>query len=140
MTRIRPGRPADRPALAPAQAALADPAPDLLAAMLEAEGPGFVLVAVAPDPVGYLAAIPGPAVYVPELAVRPDRQREGHGSALLAALVSRHPDREVRLTVAADDETARAFYRAQGFEVVERLPDRFDDRDGLALRRPPASP
>lgn len=139
MTRVRPSRSTDRPALAPAQAALAEPAPDLLAAMLEGSGPGFVLVALAPDPVGYLAAIPGPAVYLPELAVRPDRQREGHGSALLSALVSRAPDRGIRLTVAASDDAALGFYRTHGFEVIERLPDRFADDDGLALRRPPAS-
>lgn len=136
MTRTRPGHPGDLPALAAARAALAEPAPGLLPAMLEREGPGFALVAVAPDPVGYLLALPGPeAVYVPELAVRPGCQRQGHGSALLSALVER-ADQGLRLTVAAADEGARRFYEEHGFELAERVTDRFESGDGLVLVRP----
>jgi ribosomal-protein-alanine N-acetyltransferase len=136
VTRVRPGRPADLDALAPAQAALADPAPALLAGALTHDGPATVLVAVADRPVGYLLAVPGPeAVYVPEIAVRPDRQREGHGSALLAALLGR-TDRTVCLTVAVENESARRFYERHGFEVRERVADRFESGDGLVLVRP----
>lgn len=136
MTRVRPGRPADLDPLGPAQAALTDPAPALLPAVLARDGPATALVAVADDPVGYLVAVPGPeAVYVPELAVRPDRQSRGHGSALLSAL-ARRTDTAVRLTVAVANERARRFYQRHGFETVERVPDRFESGDGLVLVRP----
>jgi ribosomal protein S18 acetylase RimI-like enzyme len=136
VTRVRPGHPADLGPLGPAQAALTEPAPELLAGALTREGPATVLVAVDGDPVGYLVAVPGPEVaYVPELAVRPDRQREGHGSALLSALVERTTADELRLTVAADDEAARGFYEHHGFTLRTRIPDRFAAGDGLLLAR-----
>jgi ribosomal-protein-alanine N-acetyltransferase len=134
VTRVRTGRPADLGPLAPAQAALADPAPELLAGALTRDGPVTVLVAVDDGPVGYLLAVPAPeTVYVPEIAVRPDRQSEGHGSALLSALFERAE--EVRLTVAADNERARRFYERHGFQVAERIGDRFESGDGLVLVR-----
>jgi len=138
VTRVRPGRPTDLGALARAQTALTEPAPELLAGVLTGEGPGTVLVAVDGTPVGYLLAIPGPGVvYVAELAVHPDRQREGHGSTLLSTLLGRTRDRQtVRLTVAADNEAARRFYDRHGFEPAERLEDQFEDSDGLVLVRP----
>jgi ribosomal-protein-alanine N-acetyltransferase len=138
VTRVRPGRPADLDALARAQTALTEPAPELLAGVLTGEGPGTVLVAVDGAPVGYLLAIPGPGVvYVAELAVHPERQREGHGSTLLSALFERTRDHQaVRLTVAADNEAARRFYDRHGFERAERLDDHFEDGDGLVLVRP----
>lgn len=133
MTRVRSGRPADLDALAPAQAALADPAPELLAGALTREGPTAALVAVDGRPVGYLLAVPGPeAVYVPEIAVRPDRQSEGHGSALLSALFER-TDRTVHLTVAVENDRARRFYERHGFAVADRVADRFESGDGLVL-------
>lgn len=136
MTRVRTGRPTDLGPLAPAQAALSDPAPELLAGALTRDGPATVLVAVDDQPVGYLLSLPGPeAVYVPEIAVRPDRQGRGHGSALLSALFAR-ADGEVRLTVAVENERARRFYERHGFTVAERVPDRFESGDGLVLVRP----
>ena len=138
MTRVRSGQPADLDALTRAQTALTEPAPELLAGVLTGEGPGTVLVAVDGAPVGYLLAIPGPeAMYVAELAVHPNRQREGHGSALLSALFERtHDHQTVCLTVAADNETARQFYDRRGFEPAERLEDHFEGSDGLVLVRP----
>ncbi|ERH08739.1 MAG: acetyltransferase [halophilic archaeon J07HX64] len=138
MTRVRPGRPTDLDALARAQTALTEPAPELLAGVLTDEGPGTILVAVDGVPVGYLLAIPGPGVvYVAELAVRPDCQRQGHGSALLSILLERTRDHQtVRLTVAADNEAARRFYDRHGFEPAERLEDHFNSGDGLVLVRP----
>jgi len=136
VTRVRAGRPEDIGPLGPAQAALAEPAPELLAGVLGGDGPGSALVAVDGGPVGYLVALPGPeAVYVPELAVRPDRQREGHGSALLSALFERTAVGEVRLTVAASNESARGFYECHGFERRARVDGRFESGDGLALVR-----
>jgi len=136
VTRVRAGRPADIGALGRAQAALVEPAPELLAGTLARDGPGSVLVAVDDGPVGYLVAFPGPeAVYVPELAVRPDRQREGHGSVLLSALFERTAVGEVRLTVAASNEGARRFYERHGFERRARVEGRFECGDGLVLVR-----
>jgi ribosomal-protein-alanine N-acetyltransferase len=134
---VRPGRPADRAALTRIQEALAEPSPALLSAALDAtgtDGPLVVLVRVTGgDPVGYTVAVAGPSVYVPELAVDPAHHREGHGSALVAALRERFDARELRLTVAVTDDRARAFYRSQGFERVDRLPDHFESGDALVL-------
>ena len=151
MTSVRPGRPADLPALEPARATLSEPS-DLLETVAGTDGPLEFLVAVGrPDdtttggdeqttatrPVGYVVVVPGPnVVYVPELAVRPDSQRRGHGSALLSRVLERARAldvEQVRLTVAVSNDTARAFYREHGFTVSERVSDRFEDDDGLVL-------
>lgn len=159
---MRPGRYGDLEALSRAQSTLAEPAPALLVNTLGRDDPGSVLVAVDDgtdgvalddradvtvddgrdevaidaDPVGYLVAVPGPdAVYVPELAVRPERQRKGYGSALLSALFERTATSEVRLTVAVANDGARRFYERHGFERRERLEARFETGDGLVLVR-----
>ena len=143
MTSVRPGRPADLPALEPARATLSEPS-DLLETVAGTDGPLEFLVAVgrpedttATRPVGYVVVVPGPnVVYVPELAVRPDSQRRGHGSALLSRVLERARAldvEQVRLTVAVSNDTARAFYREHGFTVSERVSDRFEDDDGLVL-------
>jgi ribosomal protein S18 acetylase RimI-like enzyme len=143
VTSVRHGRPADLPALEPARATLSEPS-DLLETVAGTDGPLEFLVAVGrPDdttatrPVGYVVVVPGPnVVYVPELAVRPDSQRRGHGSALLSRVLERARAldvEQVRLTVAVSNDTARAFYREHGFTVSERVSDRFEDDDGLVL-------
>ncbi|QSG09523.1 GNAT family N-acetyltransferase [Halapricum desulfuricans] len=120
------------------QAVLSDPSPSVLAAALD--GPLFGLVAEDSGAVvGYLLAVIGETrTYVPELAVAADTQRRGHGSALLAAAIDRLCERSVRtvrLTTRADDPAARAFYEQQGFESVERIPDHYDDADGVVYER-----
>jgi ribosomal protein S18 acetylase RimI-like enzyme len=143
VTSVRPGRPADLPALEHARATLSEPS-DLLETVAGTDGPLEFLVAVGrPDdttatrPVGYVVVVPGPnVVYVPELAVRPDSQRRGHGSALLSRVLERARAldvEQVRLTVAVSNDTARAFYHEHGFTVSERVSDRFEDDDGLVL-------
>jgi mycothiol synthase len=64
-----------------------------------------------------------------ELAVHPDLRRQGHGTALLAALRATGGRLEVRLEVWAhgDRPAARAFAAATGFRAVREL---------LQLRRP----
>lgn len=138
MNRVREGRAADVPRLRAVQsAALAEPWPELLAAA--PDGPADLLVVEADRPVGYALVLADAAVaYVPEFAVHPDRQGEGHGSRLMTTLCDRLATRGhevVRLTVRAEDDRARAFYEGHGFERVERLPDHFEGGDGLVLVR-----
>lgn len=130
---VRPATDADAPAVRRLQSLLDRPAPRLLEAALG--GTGELLVATAEaGVVGYALAVPGEEEwYLAELAVAPAARREGHGRRLVAAVAARCTT--LRVTVAADDDRARAFYDALGFERVERLPERFGDRDGLLLRR-----
>jgi ribosomal-protein-alanine N-acetyltransferase len=138
---IRPATPEDRAALRAIQeAALAHPSPDLLAAGLA--GPPLLVVSEGADGlVGYvLAVLADEEAYLAELAVAPAHQREGHGSALLAAALDACRDRGVerlRLTARADAAGARAFYREHGFTVVEELPEFYADGDAVAMARPP---
>jgi len=116
--------------------ALAEPWPELLETAVGGYPP--VYVAVDDRPVGYAIVIPGPetVAYLPELAVAPDRQREGYGSALLeyvcAELAGDGYD-QLRLSVLAVDERARQFYDSCGFQRLERLPDEFERGDGILL-------
>ena len=130
---VRPATPADGPAVRAIQrVAIAEPVPELLGLALGEGGPRC-LVADEDGPVGYaLALADGATCYVAELAVAPGHRREGHGTALLEALAS-GPASQLRLSVRAADDGARAFYRARGFEVVGRT-DRFDG-EGLVLAR-----
>jgi len=135
--RVREGDPADLPRLREIQgAALAEPWPELLPAALE--GPLPVYVVEDGAPVGYVVVVTdGESVaYLPELAVDPARQREGHGSRLLAALRDRLTAAgydELRVTVRASDCGARAFYADRGFERIDRLDGHFEGGDGLLL-------
>ncbi|PSQ58953.1 MAG: N-acetyltransferase [Halobacteriales archaeon SW_9_67_25] len=134
---IRPGEPADLPRLREIQRqALAEPWPELLAAAVD--GPLSVPVVDVDSPVGYAVVVAdGESVaYVPELAVDPARQREGHGTRLLAALRERLTAAgydQLRVTVLADDDGARAFYADRGFDRLDRLDGHFERGDGLLL-------
>lgn len=137
---VRPARPADAPALRGLQrATVAEPAAELLelataTAGDDAGGPRCPVAVAGDGPVGYALALDdGATCYVAELAVAADHRREGHGTALLDALVADSDAEEIRLTVRAGDEHARAFYAARGFEPVGHT-DRFDG-DGLVLAR-----
>lgn len=138
MTEIREGRAADLSRLRKIQSdALDEPWPELLETATD--GPPPLYVICEGEPVGYAIVVGGTdAAYVPELAIHPDRQGQGLGSALLAWLGD-HLDREgygeLRLTVQASDERARGFYRERGFETVERLTEEFESGDGLVLTR-----
>jgi len=86
-------------------------------------------------PVGYLLAVPGDGTaYVAELVVAPDHRREGRATALLSAYAA-GVEGSVTVTVAPENEAARALYRDCGFEHVRRLPEFFDDGDAVLYRR-----
>lgn len=138
--RVREGGPGDLSRLREIQAAaLAEPWPELLPAALE--GPLPVYVVEDGSPVGYAVVVADGAsvAYLPELAVDPARQREGHGSRLLDALRDRLTAAgydELRVTVRAGDRGARAFYADRGFDPVDRLDGHFEGGDGLLLALP----
>lgn len=136
--RVRDGTPEDLPRLRAIQVALAEPWPELLS--VAARSPVGLYLVEDDDPVGYAIVVAaGDVAYVPEFAVHPDRQGEGYGSQLMSSLVDRLANEgygRLRLTVRAGDERARNFYADHGFERVDRLPDHFEDGDGLLLARP----
>lgn len=135
---VRPAREGDLPRLRAVQAAaLVEPWPELLPTAVGEGGP--VCLVAGTKPVGYVVALaPGGTAYLPELAVHPDHQGEGHGSALLAAAADRLAGEHdhLRVTVRAVDERARSFYEGRGFHVVDRVPDHFETGEGLVLARP----
>lgn len=133
---IREGRPEDWPRLRLIQqVALDEPWPELLEAALD--GPPLVLVIETDRPVGYALVVPDePVAYLAEFAVAPDHQGEGLGSALMDALLERLATRgveTVRLTARADDESVHAFYEGHGFGVVDRIPEHYEECDGLVF-------
>jgi ribosomal-protein-alanine N-acetyltransferase len=136
---VRRGRPADHDRLREIQqAALAEPWPELLATAVE--GPPPLYVVTDGGAVGYAIVVgDGTVAELSEIAIHPTRQREGHGSVLLTAVCDRLADdgyETVRLTVRAVDDGARSFYAGHGFEERNRLPDHYQDSDGLVLERP----
>lgn len=135
MSRVRRGRPDDLAQLQTIQArTLAEPWPALLETGVEGQPPVYVLET--DRPLAYAIALTDGerVVYVPELAVHPDHQGQGHGSALLAHLADTYAEfEELRLTVAADDQRAREFYEQNGFEQIDRLADNFESGDGLLM-------
>lgn len=142
---IRLATPADAPAVRRLQQLLDDPAPALLSTALDANAPtaiGQVMLAETDRIVGYALTVPGPqehapsSVYLAELAVTPDARREDHATALVDDVAARYAEHDrLEVVVAADDPDARQFYQAVGFNEQERLPDRFDGRDGWLLFR-----
>jgi ribosomal protein S18 acetylase RimI-like enzyme len=111
---------------------LARHAPDLF---LVAEGPqgsgldGFVLASSAGDD----------DVRILLLAVDPSRQRAGVGRRLLKALEGAlwsRGARSVRLEVRAENEAARAFYRAHAFQEERVEAGLYEDgHDAVLMRR-----
>jgi ribosomal protein S18 acetylase RimI-like enzyme len=59
-----------------------------------------------------------PHYEVVELHVRPESQRRGVGSALLAALLEGLPHRQALLSTQVDNEKARPFYEKEGWQLV----------------------
>lgn len=137
---IRPATPADRGPLTRLQSRLPEPSPDLLDAALDDAAPTPAALVSTADgeggtPVAFLLAVAGDGTtYVAELVVAPAHRREGRARALLAACAERTDD-ALTVTVAPDNEAARALYRDCGFEKRERLPDFFDGGAAIRYRR-----
>jgi ribosomal-protein-alanine N-acetyltransferase len=149
MTTVREARLEDLPRLTAIRAASLREAPPLLLDVA-VRGAGLVLVATSPDgtevtpgdravPIGYALAMRDgehEVAYLAELAVAPAHRRRGQGSALLSTLLDRLADHdELRLTTRADDDRARAFYEAAGFERRRELPGHYADGDGVLYGR-----
>jgi len=91
----------------------------------------------APRGCGFLlASILPPEVEILTLAVAPDHQRQGHGSALLAQLQDHTCTSgitDIILEVAADNTTARAFYARHGFAQDGRRKAYFRRANGVPV-------
>ena len=70
-----------------------------------------------------------------KLYVHPDHQGHGIGRRLLAEIEALVEGDELWLEVVDGNEQAFSFYRAHGFEEVERTPDRGDWPDDVWLRK-----
>jgi ribosomal-protein-alanine N-acetyltransferase len=101
----------------------------------------YVVAADAAEVVGYAGLlVSADTADVQTLAVAPGRQRQGIGSALLAALIEeaqRRGLREVLLEVRTDNAPALRLYVRHGFEQIARRGGyyRAGRTDGLVLRR-----
>lgn len=79
-----------------------------------------------------------PACWIESLVVAPAHQRQGHGSALVQALLASQPSLVWRVRVSCDNATAMRLYQRLGF-----VPE--DTRGGtgllhlLTLQRPPST-
>jgi ribosomal-protein-alanine N-acetyltransferase len=101
----------------------------------------YVVAADAAEVIGYAGLlVSADTADVQTLAVAPGRQRQGIGSALLAALIEeaqRRGLREVLLEVRTDNAPALRLYVRHGFEQIARRGGyyRAGRTDGLVLRR-----
>jgi [ribosomal protein S18]-alanine N-acetyltransferase len=101
----------------------------------------YVVAEDAAEVVGYAGLlVNADTADVQTLAVAPGRQRQGLGSAVLAALIEeaqRRGVREVLLEVRADNAPALRLYARHGFEEITRRRGyyRAGRTDGLVLRR-----
>lgn len=142
---IRDAHPEDLAALKAIQSSALDETwPELLELAVDGPQPLLVLTEGTGDasrdtPVAYALAIAADdAAYLAEFAVAPGAQGEGHGSTLMGALLVRFREadlEEVRLTARADEEGVHAFYERFGFEASQRVPDHYEDGDGLLFVR-----
>lgn len=120
-----------------------DMLPDLAGPYLDGEGDDVWLTALADDePVGLLYAVPEEqaegAWNMRALGVAAGRQRDGHGRALVEALEGGLRERGARLLVVDTSGTddyapARAFYAANGYAEVARVPDFWTDGDAKVV-------
>lgn len=128
--RTRRARPTDGTTLGRLQSLLPRQSPDLLDYGIAV---GDVVVSTAEGSVvGYVLPVYGDGVHVAELVVAPDHRREGRASALLDTVCdSLGAGEAVTLAVAPDNEDARSFYRAYGFDEVERREEYFEGDPAL---------
>ncbi|MCO6186440.1 GNAT family N-acetyltransferase [Rhizobium sp. L1K21] len=90
----------------------------------------------------YAAMVEKPAktVMLHQLYVHPNHQRQGVGRDLFAEVETCFPDADfIRLEVEPDNQAAIAFYRAQGFEEIDKTANCGGDNSGipaLILQKP----
>ena len=131
---IRAIKPADRPAVRRLQGHLAYADPGLVDAAVAGPFLGRVAVAVGRI-VGYAIALPARSTTLSELVVAPHARETGHGRALVESVASDNTERIV-VTTPVENESARRFYDALGFEPdVRRTGFYADGADALRLVR-----
>lgn len=124
------------------QAIRAEVLPEASGSLLEycVTGPPVALTAREPTEgiVGYVIAMRDrheAAAQLVSLAVVPSARREGHGRALVDAVVARLADHDrLRLLTPADNTAAVEFYETLGFERDARLEGFYESRQVDALR------
>ncbi|MGB5558540.1 MAG: GNAT family N-acetyltransferase [Paracoccaceae bacterium] len=97
---------------------------------LGVDTPGQVLLCIVKDdddgntPVGYLWCKPdqdGPSVFISDFFIKPQQRGNGYAKLALAALeavFAKTGHSEVKLRVAADNETAQRLYLSAGFRAT----------------------
>ena len=145
--RLRPMRRSDVESLLPFEQVLFAGDPSWTAEQFRSELDGvpatrwYVVAEEAGDLVGYAGLFhSGETADVQTLAVVPDRQRQGVGTALLDGLVAearRRGASELLLDVREDNVAAQALYAHYGFEQLSRRRGYYANGrvDGLVLRR-----
>ena len=116
MTEVRPGTARDLPAVAAIQSASPEAAQWPVAAYLEYQ---LRVADVGGQVAGFLAGrvlAPGESEIL-NLAVAPERRREGVARALLNAWLAEYTG-DVWLEVRESNQEARTFYQVLGFQVV----------------------
>lgn len=99
--------------------------------------PAFLVGIRGAEIVGYVVADVTPNYgrdigHIKDLAVHPDARRQGLGRTLLRRALSilRMAGAVlVKLEVRADNESAKALYRSEGFEPLRRIPRYYEDGD-----------
>lgn len=146
--RLRPMRWSDVDVLLPFEQELFEGDPPWTADQFRSELEGvpgtrwYVVAEEAGELVGYAGLFhSGDTADVQTLAVVPDRQRRGVGTALLDGLVTEARRRgagELLLDVRVDNVPAQAFYTRHGFEQLRTRHGYYANGrvDGLVLRRP----
>lgn len=122
---IRPMTAADVPAVKSLQTQLEYADPELVDAAVR--GPFYGRVAVAGAPVGYAIVFPGAPATLAELVVAPAHRRHGHGRALVEAIDAAVDATTIEVLTPADNDAARRFYTAIGFEPAGRRPGFYAD-------------
>jgi len=109
------------------------PLPDLLGVLLWPDVVRYKIT-LEDQMVGFAAGQPiDGAGWIVTLAVHPDHRRRGLGRALLTACEDGLPHAVLRLAVRASNRSAQALYRAAGYEVVDRWPRYYVDREDALI-------
>lgn len=129
---VREFRPTDEPAIRRLQHQLEYSDPELLSAVYDGPFVGYVAVEQQSGTqtiVGYAIALPGRAVTLSELFVTAGSRGSGYGRALVEAIVAATGAETLGVTTPVENEAARQFYSALGFDLEERISGFYDEAD-----------